>query len=275
MMVTLLMACSDDPGISSTPQIEFKSISFAQGTTSDTIRVTISFIDGNMDLGLSENDTDNPFHENFYLIATGQGELSEVPTFKKYKDLPPFIQMEDKLNGKLTSIRSRKNPEYATLPPYSCKYYSKKDVYISEEDGAIIDNSYYIIDTLKAANTPDAYVLRDSIYFKPNPNHYNFDVKFKVKNADGTFSDFDWMEAICTTFNARFPLLTNAKPGDVVKGGNFIINMATTTDGTLTYTMSSQHFRTFLAGEVIKIEIKIRDRTINQSNTVQSTEIQL
>lgn len=274
-MVTLLLACSDDPGISSTPQIEFKSISYSEGTTYDTIRVNISFIDGNMDLGLSENDTDNPFHENFYLIATSLGELSEVPTFKKYKDLPSFIQMDEKLTGKLTSIRTRKNPDYATLPLYSCEFYSLKDIYISEEDGAIIDKSYYIIDTLKAANTPDAYVLRDTIYYKPNPNHFNFDVTFKIKNMDGSFSDFDWKEATCTTFNSRFPLLTNAQPGNVVKGGNFIINMLTATEGTITYTMASQNFKTILTGETIKIEIKIRDRAINQSNSVQSTELEL
>src|SRR5690606_30303824 len=193
-----------------------------------------------------------PYNSTFYFLEDGTGELTKVPTYLRYSNLPPsFIEPNSENQGKLVTIRTRNKPGYGSLPyPYSCKDYIYTSLYVSEENASLFDETYNIIDTLKSVSQPDVYVLKDTFYYELNPQHYNIDIDFLIRNTDGsgTYTEFDWNTLDCgTTFNGRFPVLTD-KPRVV--------------EGTLTYNMTSIGFLQLFSVKVMKLRIRVRDRAL-------------
>ncbi len=120
IILTGVSACFNPPEFPVEPQIEFESIQYKEYGTGfdseyDSLILTISFKDGDGDLGLDPSENDEPYNNKFYFIAGGQ-----------------YITYETK----------RTNPNYDTLPafvkPYNCINW---EVY--KENNVVKDTLYF------------------------------------------------------------------------------------------------------------------------------------
>jgi hypothetical protein len=239
LLFLLLISCEDERSFPATPSITFNRVEFRDGGTAsnfDSLVVYIDFKDGDGDLGLSATQIDSPYNAAEYFFDD---------------------------QGKLLTIRSRSLPQYAHLPPdekpYNCTNYTKPDQ-VSYFPASWVDNTFNIVET-KVIDGVTYKGLKDLVYFESNPNHYNIEVDFMVKNNDGTFTEYDWRKEFCNqTYDGRFPALQD---GD------------TPLEGTLKYSMTSSGFKSVFSIRVMKLRITIKDRELHVSNTVESPEFTL
>jgi hypothetical protein len=260
-------ACYDQPDLPIKPKIDFEDIYFQEAKAvgeRDALVVTISFSDGNGDLGLSARDIDPPFHDvNFYLANDGDTVALQKRTVRD--DLPQFVEIPPNVMGKLVTVRTPEDPLYKNLiPSYvddhtSCTYYTYTEVYVEEKDIQIFDDTYNF-SVLSYPNRPNVYVLLDTFYYKRNPSYTNIDVEFWVNDGSG-FKLFDWEKEFCTiSFNQRFPILSD-KSGPL--------------EGNLEYAMVTSGMKTVFSNKTLKLKIRIRDRDLNNSNAIETPEFTL
>lgn len=111
--------------------------------------------------------------------------------------------------------------------------------------------------------------VKDTLYFKLNPNHYNIFVEFQVKGNDGSFTTFDpktifiYPNCVVNLFNGRFPVLAKdlGKPSPL--------------EGTIRYSMRSAGFNIFFSIKTLRLKVKVLDRALNVSNEVITPEFTL
>lgn len=265
---TLLGACFNPPEFPIVPVIGYEDIYFKESTgpgVKDSLVVTISFKDGDGDLGLSATQIDPPYHDiNFFLA--NEGEIIPIEKYSLYTNLPQFVDVPEGVTGKLVTNRTAEDPAYASkLPsfndPYSCTFYTYTSIYVSEEDKDIFDKETHNLDsTLESDRFPDVYVLLDTFYYQRNPNYANIEVEFLVEEG-GSYKVFDWEKEFCTvSFNQRFPVLSD-KEGPL--------------EGDLQYAMVTNGFKAIFSIKKMKLRIKIRDRDLNVSNVVEVPEFTL
>lgn len=278
MVLVLFNSCFDPPQYSIVPNIEYQNIEFVEVggfSDADSLILYLDFRDGDGDLGLSNTDVSDPFHDSNYFLEDGAGGFIKIPAELRYSDIPPMLKLSGE-QGKLATVRTRNKPSYSYLPAFSSDgcphyytrngtpdtaYYKYNYVYISEEDGDIIDETYYVEDTLTAPELPDIYVVRDTVYYEPNPFHNNIRVDWLVQNNDGSFSVFDWNQLSCApAFEARFPVLEDrTRP----------------VEGTLRYSMTSIGFLQLFSIKTLKLRISIWDRGLHQSNIIETPQFTL
>ena len=264
---TGITACYDPPELPSKPQIDFEGIYFQEAKAvgeRDALVVTISFSDGNGDLGLSATEIDPPYHDVNYYLAN-DGDLIELKKRTVRDDLPQFVDVPPNATGKLVTVRTSEDPVYKdVIPSYvddqaSCTYYTYTEVYVEETDSRIFDDSYNFT-VLSYPNRAPVYVLLDTFYYKRNPSYTNIDVEFWVNDGSG-FKLFDWEKEFCTiSFNQRFPVLSD-------KGGPL--------EGNLEYAMETSGMKTVFGNKTLKLKIRIRDRDLNTSNQIETPEFTL
>ena len=91
ILITLFFSsCSEDSNVSNIPSITFESLEFRKsnsGFDQDSLTLTINFIDGNGDLGLSNDENDYPYHpynaiidQEFNWITIGSNNI-EPPLY--------------------------------------------------------------------------------------------------------------------------------------------------------------------------------------------------
>lgn len=265
---TLMGACFNPPEFPIVPVIDFESIYFKESSgtgVKDSLVFTISFKDGDGDLGLSSTQIDPPYHDINYFLAS-EGELISVGKHTLYSNLSQFIDIPDNVTGKLVTVRTADDPAYAgKLPsfndPYSCTFYTYTSVYVSEEDIGIFDADTHNVDSVLVSDRfPNVYVLLDTFYYQRNPNYANIDVEFLVKEG-GTYVVYDWLKEYCTiSFNQRFPVLSE-KEGPL--------------EGDLEYAMVTSGIKSIFSIKTMKLRINIRDRALNTSNIVETPEFTL
>jgi len=267
-------SCFDPPQFSDVPQIDFldsrSQFYFREGTTdnpTDSLVITISFRDGNGDLGLGADQIEAPYNDIFYGLASN-GQVVDAGKATLFTDLPQFVEVPPGVTGKLVTVRTLQDPAYADdLPPFvsasaSCQDYKLQTVYIQDKDKNIIDASYAEIDTLKSSNGfPPIYIVQDLFYYKSNPNHRNIEVEFWVNDGTGKYTLFDWEKEYCeAAFDQRFPVLTE-KPGPL--------------EGNLQYALTSVGIKATFSIKTLRLKVRIRDRALNVSNDVQSEDFTL
>ncbi|MBT1703495.1 hypothetical protein [Chryseosolibacter indicus] len=262
----LFGSCFDPPEYPVIPSIEYECIGFYTGQDTDSLIIYLNFKDGDGNLGLAETaeGVEAPFNEAFYFQEGANGQLVKIGTRKRYTDLPAFLEPTG--TGKLVTSRTREKPGFGNLPASSCTYYTQSQLYLSEEHKGIIDESYRVVDTMRNPNFPPVYVISDEVYFERNPDHYNIEVDFLYKdpgnpNADTQgFVEYDWWKENCTTFDGRFPVLSDK---------------TSALEGTLRYGMYSQGFQVKFSIRVLKLRIQVKDRDLNRSNVIETPEFTL
>ncbi|MEO8473999.1 MAG: hypothetical protein ABI477_17485 [Chryseolinea sp.] len=265
----MLTACFSPPEFSTTPEIDFSCIYFRPGNAdepTDSLVVTISFKDGDGDLGLG-NFIDDPYQDVFYALGDN-GNLVEVSKETKIPGLPQFVKIPPGSKGKLITTRSLQNPLYAAqLPAFvneneSCKDYPRQTIYVSEADAPkILDSSFPNIDTVVTGNLPKYYKVNDLFYKQNNPKHRNIEVEYYIRQSNGEYVLYDWEKEFCeAAFDERFPILTEQE-GPL--------------QGNLTYAMTSSGFDEIFSIKTLKLRIRIRDRAFNVSNDVETGDFTL
>lgn len=265
-------ACFDPPQFPTTPEIAYKDIWFKDvpgDGTFDSLILFITFKDGDGDLGLETTQTDAPHHPVNYFLEDGTGSLIPISTTSRNAGLLPFLNVNENQTGKLVSVRTRQKPAYSFLPPrrqFPCTSYSYDydSVYVLEKDKGIFDASYNMVKTLKK---PKGFVLVDSLYFEPNPDHYNIEIDFLTLEGVGKpgadaegYVEYDWRKNFCLTFDGRFPPLSD-KPGAL--------------EGTLRYGMISSGFNAIFSIKTLKLRVQIKDRGLHLSNVIYTPPFKL
>lgn len=280
-------SCFDPPEFPVVPQIEDPRVEFIDSKNPsdfDTLNLYINFKDGDGDLGfrVGPGDISEPFHSAFF-YQENNGKVEPLSTESGFlgNDEYDLLLIPDPNKGKLVTFRTRQNPQYAFLPggdvcggSNSLKYYEYLAGRIDPDNSS--DGRRLLIDaTARAVLGPGIQLvdsfqtedrkflqIRDTLYFTPNPDHYNIEVDFLVKDpsAPGGFTEFDWREEYCTTFDGRFPVFSDKQ---------------SSIDGTLRYTMASLGFTTIFSIKTLKLRVSIKDRARNRSNVIETSEFTL
>ena len=282
-LTIISVSCFDPPEFPPVPQIEFEDIQFIGGQPGDfdTLNLIIRFKDGDGNLGFNESSQDisDPFHDVvFYQENNGQLQPLSHDSGFVGEDEYDLLIIPDPSLGTLATFRTRQKPGYESLPggevcsgSNNLKHYEYlgdavgapqggdgRRLLILASDSAVLDPKIKIVDRIPKVN-PIYYQIRDTLYFTPNPAHYNIEVDFLVKGPNG-FTQFDWREEFCTTFDGRFPVFSDKK---------------SSIDGTLKYTMTSLGFRALFSIKTLKLRVLIKDRLGNTSNVMETPEFTL
>lgn len=287
-LAILAGSCFEPPEFPVVPQIVFERVEFIDAADPgefDSLNIYIKFKDGDGDLGFSGTPADisEPFHPSFF-YQENNGKVDALSTISGFigNNEYDLLQIPDPQKGKLVVFRTRKKPEYNFLPAddkcagsNSLKYYEYLAGPINPGGGAAdgrrllieagaraaLDPMVVLVDSFPRTN-PEYYQIRDTLYFTSNPDHFNIEVDFLVKDptADGGFREFDWREEYCTTFDGRFPVFSD-------KGSSV--------DGTLRYSMTSLGFSSVFSIRTLKLRVRIKDYARNPSNVVESEEFTL
>ena len=189
LLLFIILSCSDDSDISNVPAITFESLEFKKSENSmnqDSLILNINFIDGNGDLGLSNNENNYPYHPYNAIIDQ---EFNWV-TLGSNSVVPPFYVYEP--NG---------------------SYY----LYSNEDNRPLFNCEDYIIDTVNLTNQLDTF------YIQENENNKNISVEF-YKKENNEFKLIDWkrifdQEFGCgIDFNSRFPHLNISNSSQLLSG---------------------------------------------------------
>lgn len=116
----LVTSCFNPPEFSVIPSIDYRDIYFKDGggIDPDSLVLTISFRDGDGDLGLSQTDRLEPKHDIFFFLGDN-GDTIPLGKNQPNPQLPPFLNIPDGASGKLLTVRSLDDPLYASkLPPF-------------------------------------------------------------------------------------------------------------------------------------------------------------
>lgn len=288
-LIILSGSCFDPPEFPVVPQIEFERTAFIPAKSLgdlDTLDIYLRFKDGDGDLGFySEKDISAPYHDVFF-YQENNGQLEPLRSLfgtlegREYH----LLEIPDPSKGTLVTYRSRMKPQYASLlpPVVACpgsnntnmKHYEYlggapnpdkpadgRRLLIRAADKAALDPKTRLVDSLPKVN-PEYYQIRDTLYFTPNPDHYNITVEFLVKDptAPEGFTVYDWRENYCTTFDGRFTVFSDEK---------------SSIDGTLRYSMTSFGFKTVFSIKTLKLRVSIKDRAGHTSNVIETPEFTL
>lgn len=236
IFVFVLLACEEEKEeqYPIEPAITFSKIDFIDVTTLfyDTLKLTFAFTDGDQDFGLTYNIIEHlqfPYQRGYYFLkSTGE----KIPSDR--------LDRNEVTIDQLIQISDRANPPYDTLPGIETCNYDLK-------------------------NTGGGFVY---LYAAINEDFYNIDVDFLVKQSDGSFIEFDWLEQFCMTFNTRvFP-----GPG---KSGPLVVKKKSEQRGEIEYSMISTGFTPFFGDKILKLQITIKDRALHTSNKMQTPEFRL
>lgn len=275
VLVLGVSACFEQPEFPDAPRISFNRIAFKEvGTSSnpDSLLVKINFQDGDGDLGLSTNNTNDPFHGSNYFMAGGDsvGTFTGITNENPPRLFSPIIQRrEGQSLDKLATVDKIGDPGFEFMEdyvyPYTCLNYLFDTLYVMEPDLALLDASYNIVDTITNVS-PHLYVVAETFYFRKNPNYFNITVRFYEILSDNSRKFFNWetlRPGECgQTFDGRFPILTDA-------------DEARPLEGTLSYGMESNGFIPLLGGKTLQLEIQITDRSLKRSNVLVTPPFRL
>jgi hypothetical protein len=267
-----LGSCFEPPEFSNSPKISFNSIQFKvtpDPVQPDSLILFIDFRDGNGDMGLDNQFRNDPYHErNFYFENTSNNTVTAVGTVLQNVNRPPYPSSIPMIvtppTGKLVTNRTRTKPGFGFLPPFSsatldCQNYTTQFLLIAPSARNAIDDSYAIVDTLRDQSQNQYYLLRDTLYFQQNMNHYNIIIRF-YESSGGPFTEFSWEERLCSTFNGRFPILSDKTNSPL--------------EGTIRYAMVSAGFLPLFSVKNLKLDVIIKDRALNK-DSIQTPEFTL
>lgn len=228
------LSCERPPDLPDKPKIDFRSVQFVESTgtqAQDTLKITVAFEDGDGNLGLSQFDVDEPFHEVTYFNREDPRQrITNLNTFQG-----ELLKLGDKPGG------------LDTLPPYNQ----------FDQPFGIDCINYRVLNVFAG----DSLVRVDTVYIQLNENNSNFFLDVLV-NQNGEFNEFDFLKETCVPVDGRFQILNtsdNERP----------------LEGELTYKFRIFRLKRFLADDTLQLRIRIKDRALNESNTVLSPEFTL
>ena len=233
IIIFFITNCVSKEEFSKIPSISFDKLEYIKSknnTNQDSLILTISFTDGDGDLGLSNDDVLFPYNPYNAIID----ENLNWVTFGADNIVPPLYLYKPNGSYELFSNNDSR-------PAFSCQD--------------------YIIDTVFQTTQLDTF------YIQKNENNKNIFVDFYKKNGN-EYEFIDWtrifdQELACgLNFNSRFPPLN-------------ISSNTQSISGQLKYAMVSYGFETVLNNQTFKLKIRIKDRSLNNSNLIETQDLTL
>lgn len=194
----VLLSCERPPELPHEPKIAFHSVQFYESSSlqiSDTLKITISFEDGDGDLGLSQSYSDAPYHE--YTYFNRKDPTQKITNLNAYEG--ELLQLGDTPGG------------YDTLPPYNA---------FNQPGGEDCIN-YRIV-----RYEEDSVAKEDTVYIQINKYNKNFVLDFLILR-DGEYQLFDFLKESCIPTDGRFQILNTSENSRPLEGEltyNFRIN---------------------------------------------------
>ncbi|MDO6438389.1 hypothetical protein Q4534_13290 [Cyclobacterium sp. 1_MG-2023] len=104
--------------------------------------------------------------------------------------------------------------------------------------------------------------IKDTLWVAENEDYYNILVKFFIKRG-GNYTEFNWSDPpYFTTFNGRFPRMLEEEQQRAI-------------EGEIRYSMLSLGWNSVFRNDTLKLEIKVKDRALNESNVVSTPDFTL
>ena len=237
----------------------------------DTLRLSFDFTDGIFDFGLNPDELAPPYHPlNFFVSDNGQttsiaGEpiLSSSP--------PSFILLQPPATQTGTFVTFEKLRKQNPSQTYVCgKFTSQYErIGLKVADNKFVYNSSRITETV-STSLGQVLILGDSFLIERNRNHYNLIVDYLAEQPDGSFQVFDWQKEFCLPgYHGRVPMIGKG----VTKFGPFRTQALSDQRALVHYGMASSGFRRLFGGKRLKIRFSIIDRSLNESNVVETDPI--
>jgi hypothetical protein len=243
----LIASCFEPPQYSIVPRIEFenvRTVEVAGPSTPDSLIITVSFRDGDGDLGRSGTEDEPPFNQKWYYL------LNPIPTCEPTVTPPckrsSFIDESNLANVVKFSTR-RTNPDYDTLPAYVKPFICENYEVLRDDVGQIID----------------------TVYIRQNPRTFTYFCDLYTVEA-GVPQKYDWyIGSGCPLpgggFYGRFDVL--AKDGDP--------DLGLPLEGTIAFKVASNTIFGALQNKTLQLRIRIVDRAGHYSNEVTSNNFTL
>jgi hypothetical protein len=260
MSTLLASSCFDPPQFSIVPYIEFLNnrwVDVPDGSpqnplSTDSVVLEIRFQDGDGDLGLgpsesvvSAPDGKHYYNDRWYFTKETMANCDDNPQDNvnrcyelRLEDLPKYV------NYKLKRTNA---PGYDTLKPFVKPYNCTRWQVVRDRTGAVLD----------------------TVYFQMNPYYNNIFVEFQVKEANASWTVFDWSQYLdypnCEVqgFDGRFPYLNTESTGE------------TPLEGVIKYSMPSPFFKTIFGARTLRLRVYIVDRNLRKSNEILTPEFDL
>ncbi|HYC87206.1 MAG TPA: hypothetical protein VEB86_18370 [Chryseosolibacter sp.] len=272
IVVTLMAAlgCDDEePRYPVEPFIDNVTLSFIKGPfpgASDQLLLDLHIRDGDFDLGT--NDVAAPYHP-FYLFLDDHGSLVAVEVMPTEIDGEVIYNFDAQAAGTVGTFAQLRRTQENVIP-YSCVDYSYLKVLATPD---LVDRATAnVIDTL-VIEGDEMWLVADTFQILHNENHYNLSVDFLVEQANGEFAYVDLMTLSCGTFHGRFFPLDDLTVGDLVLSGPFTIQRTARARAAVSYSMQSQAFNAVFFGKKIKVRVSVKDRALNNSNTIETEAV--
>ena len=185
----ILLSCNQVNNTSIIPSISFEKLEYKKSKNNisqDSLILTINFIDGDGDLGLSNNEIDYPYH-------------------------PYNAIIDDNFNWVTFGTEDIATPFYIYQPNGTYYLYSNND------NRPSFNCNDYIVDTVSTLS------VLDTFYIQKNENNKNIFVEFYKKNGDD-FEFINWtrifdQEFGCgINFDSRFPPLNISNSSQSLNG---------------------------------------------------------
>ena len=185
----ILYSCIEDNNVSTVPSISYENLIFKKSINSfnqDSLILTINFIDGDGNLGLSNNENNYPYH--------------------------PYNAIIDRDFNWVTIGSTDVNPPLYVYEPNGVYY-----LYNNEDNRPTFNCDNYIIDTVNSTTQLDTF------YIQKNENNNNIFIEFYKKEND-EFKLIDWKRIFdeeygCgIDFNSRFPPLNISNSNQLLSG---------------------------------------------------------
>lgn len=274
-----LLGCFDPPEYAIEPEIDFVKIEFAEVgsfTDADSLILTIDFKDGDGDLGLLPSQIDYPFNTTNFFVGGNEKTAVSAGLYSDFSGLqyvsngktprsPTYVIDSAPSSGTFISIDDQ--AEYGlppNAPPYTCtayyQAYLNDTIFVRTPDFSAIKPGDLVGTLVNAQGAEVLYAAKNIWYIELNPNHYNITVKFLVKQSDNSFKEFDFREEYCSTYDGRFPELSDSKRA---------------LEGTLRYVMEGTGFLSTFSVNTLKLQIQIKDRAFHASNVIETPEFTL
>lgn len=104
--------------------------------------------------------------------------------------------------------------------------------------------------------------IRDTLWVSENQDYYNILVKFFVKRG-GNYTEFNWSDPpYFTTFNGRFPRMLENEQTRAI-------------EGKIRYSMLSLGWNSIFRNDTLRLELRVKDRALNESNMVTTPDFTL
>jgi hypothetical protein len=174
-------------------------------------------------------------------------------------------------NEKLVTIRTRKKEPFGFLPELDCRYYSRMEFLVHNKNESVFNEYPWMRDSL-IVNNEKHYLISDTAYFEVNPYYSNIEIDFLIEQSDGSYEKFDWFKNFCVTYDGRLPIIQTNKSG-VIQSGPFRVKLISKSKGEIAYVMAGLGFKALFANKQIKLQVKIIDRALHISNTIETPAI--